>query len=106
VVVVVPIEFETETSSDVGLKDSVGVPLITQVELFIVRPNGKLGNMVQELIEEPLFKRDVGVIDILLPKDPFVPAAPKKVIVGAIALTVRLTFASVEVPALLVALMV
>jgi hypothetical protein len=55
---------------------TLGVPLITQVVLLMVSPDGRVGEAVHEVIAEPWLSRVLGVTDIGEPTLPLVPVEP------------------------------
>jgi hypothetical protein len=71
-----PAEFVAVTVKAVEGKVTVGVPLITQVELSIDSPAGKAVVVVQDEIAAPRLFKVVGFTDIATPTDPLVPVAP------------------------------
>ncbi len=71
-----PAEFVVVTEKAVDSKVTVGVPLMTQVELSIESPAGNAVVVVQDEIAAPRLFNVVGVIDIGTPTDPLVPVAP------------------------------
>ena len=71
-----PAELVAITVNTVEAKVTVGVPLITQVELSIERPAGNAVLVEQDEIAAPRLFKVVGVTDIATPKDPLVPVAP------------------------------
>ena len=64
------------TVNAVEAKVTVGVPLMTQVELSIDSPAGKAVVVVQEEIAAPLLFKVVGDTDISTATFPLVPVAP------------------------------
>ena len=62
-----PTEFTAVTVNSEEARVTVGVPLITQVELSIERPAGKAVVVVQDEITAPRSFNVVGVIDIAKP---------------------------------------
>ena len=90
---------------DVEVKTSVGVPVITHVELLIDAHAGKAGLALQLVIEAPLSFNVVGKTDIATPTLPLVPVAPVKFMIGAEATTESVTDDVVD-PALFVAVIV
>ena len=54
-----------------------GVPEITQVTLLIERPEGRAGEMEQEVIVEPLLFRFDGLTVMGTPTAELVPNAPR-----------------------------
>jgi hypothetical protein len=66
--------------NDVELKTAFGVPDIAQVSAFKVAQSGSaiVGTLIAHpVIAEPLGDNIAGVMDIAVPKVPFVPAAPE-----------------------------
>ena len=72
-----PAEFVAVTVYEVEVRVAVGVPLITHVELLILRVPGRAGETVQFVIAAPLVARVVGETDIAAPTGPEVPAEPE-----------------------------
>ena len=81
----------------------MGVPLITQVEVLILRPTERAGVATQFVIAAPLLVRVVGETDMATPMLPEVPVAPEKLRVGTPATTTSVTEAAVDDPAEFVA---
>ena len=71
-----PTEFTEVTVNAVEAKVTVGVPLITQVELSIERPEGNAVVVEHDEIAAPRLFKVVGDTDIATPTDPLVPVAP------------------------------
>jgi hypothetical protein len=71
-----PFEFVATTVKVVEDNVTVGVPLITQVELLIESPAGRATVVEQDVIDAPRAISVVGVIDIATPTIPVVPVAP------------------------------
>ena len=55
----------------------MGVPEITQVEVFILNPTESAGVATQLVTTAPLLLRVVGVTDMATPTLPEVPVAPE-----------------------------
>ena len=70
-----PAEFVAVTENAVEARVTVGVPLMTQVELSIERPKGKVV-VIHDEIAAPRSFNVVGDIDISTPTIPLVPVAP------------------------------
>lgn len=88
---VAPTKFVAVIVYDVCATTDVGVPLITQVVLLIVSPEGRAGEVVQELIAAPWLLSVVGATDIATPTLPEAPVASAKLIIGAEAPTDKVT---------------
>ena len=71
-----PTELVAVTINAVEAKVTVGVPLMTQVELSIERPAGSGVKVEQSVITAPRLFKVVGDTDIATPKAPLVPVAP------------------------------
>ena len=65
------------TVNAVESKVTVGVPLITQVELSIERPSGNAVFVEQDEIAAPRLLNVVGVTDMDTPTDPLVTVDPE-----------------------------
>ena len=100
-----PAELVAVTVNAVDAKVTVGVPVITQVELSIERPAGKAVFVKQDEIAAPRLFKVVGVNDMATPTDPLLPVAPAKLIDGVLAAITKVTLA-VDVPAEFVAVTV
>ncbi len=71
-----PAEFVAVTENAVVARVTIGVPLMTQVELSIERPAGNAVAVVQDEIAAPRSFNVGGDIDISTPTIPLVPIAP------------------------------
>ncbi len=71
-----PAEFVAVTVNALEAKVTVGVPLMTHVELFIESPAGNAVVVEHDEIAAPRLLKVVGVTDIATPTDPLVPVAP------------------------------
>ncbi len=97
-----PAELVAVTVKAVEGRFTVGVPLITHVELSIESPAGRTGLVEQSEIAAPRLFKVVGVTDIATPTDPLVTSAPAKLIDGVLAAITKFTVA-VDEPAEFVA---
>ena len=104
-----PAELVAMMLNVVSVKVESGVPDMVHV---LGLTDAQLGRAVvpdfmpQLVRAEPLLFKIVGTILIADPNVPFLPLAPAKLSVGTAATTERLTTASAEMPAALVALIV
>jgi hypothetical protein len=64
------------TEYAVEAKVPVGVPEITQVEVFRLSPTERAGEAVQLVMAAPLLFNTIGVTDIAVPTLPEVPVEP------------------------------
>ncbi len=71
-----PAELVAVTVKAVEAKVTVGIPLITQVELSIDSPAGNAVVVEHDEISAPRIFKVVGDTDIATPTNPLVPVAP------------------------------
>ena len=100
-----PAEFVAVIVYEVAERVEVGVPEITQVELFIEAQAGRAGEAAQVVTDAPLIFKVEGATLIKLPTLPLVPVLAEKLMIGADAPTDKLTLAVLD-PAEFVAVIV